>query len=103
MKHYEASSIHLHKHSMISTDDDTSIRHASIVLERKTTTYQLVEGNTAAREYSLLRARRVNLLVSVRKVECRTFKSYLSVCVSVNNAFRCTLHVLSAIKSVPFS
>uniref|UniRef100_M4BAX8 Uncharacterized protein n=1 Tax=Hyaloperonospora arabidopsidis (strain Emoy2) TaxID=559515 RepID=M4BAX8_HYAAE len=45
----------------------------------------------------LLRARRV------RKVECRAFKSYLSVCVSVNNAGRCSLHVLSAIKPVPFS
>uniref|UniRef100_M4BVD5 Uncharacterized protein n=1 Tax=Hyaloperonospora arabidopsidis (strain Emoy2) TaxID=559515 RepID=M4BVD5_HYAAE len=44
-----------------------------------------------------LRARRVKLLVSVRKVECRTFKSYLSVCVcvclSVNNAARCSLPV----------
>uniref|UniRef100_M4BFG6 Uncharacterized protein n=1 Tax=Hyaloperonospora arabidopsidis (strain Emoy2) TaxID=559515 RepID=M4BFG6_HYAAE len=28
-------------------------------------------------------ARRAKLLVSVRKVECRTFKSYLSVCVVV--------------------
>ena len=32
---------------------------------------------------TLLRARRVKLLVSVRKVEYRAFKSYLSVCVSV--------------------
>ena len=47
----------------------------------------------------LLRARRVKLLVTVRKVECRTIKSYLSVCVcvSVNDAVRCSLHVLSAI------
>uniref|UniRef100_M4BXR2 Uncharacterized protein n=1 Tax=Hyaloperonospora arabidopsidis (strain Emoy2) TaxID=559515 RepID=M4BXR2_HYAAE len=29
-----------------------------------------------------LRARRAKLLVTVRKVGCRTFKSYLSVCVS---------------------
>uniref|UniRef100_M4C0X0 Uncharacterized protein n=1 Tax=Hyaloperonospora arabidopsidis (strain Emoy2) TaxID=559515 RepID=M4C0X0_HYAAE len=34
------------------------------------------------------KVRRVRLLVTVRKVECRAFKSYLSVCVcvSVNNA-----------------
>ena len=45
----------------------------------------------------------MKLLVSVCKVECRTFKSYLSVClfVSVNNAVRCTLHVLSTIWPVP--
>uniref|UniRef100_M4BQ49 Uncharacterized protein n=1 Tax=Hyaloperonospora arabidopsidis (strain Emoy2) TaxID=559515 RepID=M4BQ49_HYAAE len=29
------------------------------------------------------RPRRVKLLMSVRKVECRTFESYLSVCPSV--------------------
>ena len=49
---------------------------------------------------NLLRARRVKLLVSVRKVACRTFKIYLIcvyLCVSVHNAARCTLHVLSAI------
>ena len=33
--------------------------------------------------------------------ECRTFKSYLSVCVSVNHAARCTLHVLSAPEPIP--
>uniref|UniRef100_M4BHA1 Uncharacterized protein n=1 Tax=Hyaloperonospora arabidopsidis (strain Emoy2) TaxID=559515 RepID=M4BHA1_HYAAE len=32
---------------------------------------------------TLLRAQRVKLLVSVRKDECRTFKSYLSDCVCV--------------------
>ena len=41
------------------------------------------------------------LLVSVRKIVCRTFKSYLSVCLSmcvpVNNAVRYNLPVLSAI------
>uniref|UniRef100_M4BYV7 Uncharacterized protein n=1 Tax=Hyaloperonospora arabidopsidis (strain Emoy2) TaxID=559515 RepID=M4BYV7_HYAAE len=45
-------------------------------------------------------SRRVKLLVSVRKVACRTFKIYLIcvyLCVSVHNAARCTLHVLSAI------
>ena len=45
----------------------------------------------------LLRSRRVKLLVSVRKVECRISRSYLSVCLSVNNAVRCTFHVPSAI------
>ena len=48
-----------------------------------------------------LRARRVKLLVSVREVEYRTFKSYLSACVcgclSVNNAVRCSLLVLNMI------
>ena len=49
----------------------------------------------------LLRAQRVKLLVSVRKIVCRTLKSYLSVCLSmcvpVNNAVRYNLPVLSAI------
>ena len=51
----------------------------------------------------LLRARRVKLLATVRKLNAKLFKSCLSVCVclSVNNAARCTLPILSAIKPVP--
>ena len=46
-------------------------------------------------DHLFLRARRAKLLVSVRKVNAEIFKLYLSV--SVKNAARCTLHVLSAI------
>ena len=52
----------------------------------------------------LLRARRVKQLVTVRKVECRPLnRTYrcvrlrVYVCVSVNNAVRCTLLVLNTI------
>ena len=40
------------------------------------------------RDILYLRTRRVKLLVSMSKDECRAFKSYLFVCVSVNNAVR---------------
>ena len=46
---------------------------------------------------SFLRARRVKLLVTLHKTDCRNFKIALFVCLFVNNAARCRLPVLSAI------
>ena len=80
--------------SVIPFPDDLAVRIPSQV-GLGSTAIQLSKPNGF--QHYLLRARRVKLLVSVRKVLCRTFRSYLSVCPSVNNAVRCTLLVLNMI------
>ena len=71
----------------LPNEDTTSVSNSS----GNTAPTDAVKINSCIKCIVLLRARRVKLLVTVRKVECRTSKSYLSVClcVSENNAVRC--------------
>uniref|UniRef100_M4C014 Uncharacterized protein n=1 Tax=Hyaloperonospora arabidopsidis (strain Emoy2) TaxID=559515 RepID=M4C014_HYAAE len=53
-------------------------RHASLLRqEQQASSMVRLQGDKCN---AVLRARRVKLLMSGRKVECRTYKSYLSVC-----------------------